>query len=345
MLTFAIVGAGWIGGIHADRLRRLDRARLGYVLDVSGQRASQFADQHGCQVVGSIDEACAKADAIIIASSTSSHADVALACIAAGKPFLVEKPVAQDVASAIRVRDAADAAGVPAAAGFNRRFDRRYAAIRRAVATGTVGKLESLRFTVKTASAPSAAFLKTSGGLFGEFGIHFFDLARWISGDEPAEVFATGSTLINPAYVAIGQIDTAAVIVRMRSGVLFQLDIGWRYTYGHDERLEVFGSKGILVAGAPIRPLHLEPGDAPGPSETDKLPDWFERFEATYLAELSSFVDAIVSGNAPAPTLHDGVIAQTLADAAGQSARTNAPVAVDTVRAAAGKPAALAAAP
>lgn len=332
MLTFAIIGAGWIGGIHADRLGRFEGARLGHMFDVSGERAREFADRHGCAVAASVKDACERADAVIIASSTASHAEVALACVAAGTPFLVEKPVAHDVDSAILVRDAAESAGVPAAAGFNRRFDSRYAAIRQAVADGAVGKLESLKFTVKTASAPSADFLKTSGGLFGEFGIHFFDLARWISGDEPVEVFATGSSLIDPAYAAIGEIDTAAVIVRMRSGVLFQLDIGWRYKFGHDERLEVFGSKGVLAAGAPIVPLQLRAGDALGPTSDTKLPDWFERFEETYLAELSAFVDALSNGRAPAPTLHDGVIAQTLADAARESARINAPVRVDSAR-------------
>ncbi len=337
MLTFAIIGAGWIGGIHGDRLRRCDGARLGYVFDLSVERARQFADQHGCEVAASVEDACEKADAVIIASSTVSHADVAFACIAAGKPFLVEKPVAHDVASAVRVRDAVENAGIQATAGFNRRFDARYAAIRQAVANGVVGKLESLRFTVKTANAPSAEFLKTSGGLFGEFGIHFFDLARWISGDEPVEVFATGSTLIDSAYADIGHIDTAAVVVRMRSGVLFQLDIGWRYAYGHDERLEVFGSKGVLAAGAPIMPLQLDAGDPPSPSGETKLPDWFERFEATYLAELSSFVEALASDHTPAPTLHDGVIAQMLADAARESVRTNAPVRIDTAHPASGQ--------
>ncbi len=331
MLTFAIIGAGWIGGIHADRLRQCEGVRLGYVFDVDPQRVRQFSGQHGCETVGSVAEACEKADALIIASSTSSHAEVALACISARKPFLVEKPVAHDVASAIQIRDAARQAGVLAIAGFNRRFDARYAAIRRAVADGEVGRVESLRFTVKTGNAPSAEFLRTSGGLFGEFGIHFFDLARWISGDEPAEVFATGSTLIDPDYAEIGHIDTAAVIMRMRGGALFQLDIGWRYEYGHDERLEVFGSKGVLVSGVPITPLPL-PGDAsPHPSEVSRLPDWFERFEATYLAELSAFVRAINGGEVRGPTLHDGVVAQMLAGAAGESTRTNLPVRIDAI--------------
>lgn len=330
MLTFAIIGAGWIGGIHADRLQRCEGARLGCVFDVGAERARRFADRNGCAVAGSVAEVCDRADAVIIASSTASHADIALACVAAGKPFLVEKPVAHDVPAAIRVRDAAREAGVPATAGFNRRFDARYAAIRRAVAEGAVGTLESLRFSVKTAAAPSAEFLKTSGGLFGEFGIHFFDLARWISGDEPVEVFATGSTLIDAAYAAIGQIDTAAVVVRMRGGVLVQLDIGWRYAYGHDERLEVFGSKGILAAGAPITPLPLAGDAGPHPSAAGLLPDWFERFEATYLAELSGFVRALATGEPPAPTLHDGVVAQMLAGAAGESVRSDRPVRVDT---------------
>jgi myo-inositol 2-dehydrogenase / D-chiro-inositol 1-dehydrogenase len=323
-MDFAIIGAGWIGGIHADRLQRCPSARLTHIYDVNSAAASAYAQRFSGKVAASVEEACAKADAVIIASSTLSHESVALACIAAGKPFLVEKPVAQDLAAAVRIRDAAERAGIPASVGFNRRFSPLYARIRQAVADGVAGKIESLRFTVKTATPPSAEFLKTSGGLFGEFGIHFFDLARWISGDEPVEVFAAASTLVDPAYEAIGHPDTAAVIVRMQSGVLFQLDIGWRAAFGHDERLEVFGSKGVLSAGDPVIALPL-PGDR-STDPRERLPDWFERFEETYLAELQAFVSALQEKRAPSPSLHDGIMAQMLADAARQSLATNAPV-------------------
>lgn len=328
-MDFAIIGAGWIGGIHADRLQRCPGARLTLIYDVNRAAALRLAERFRCEVADTVEETCSKADAVIIASSTASHEKVALSCIAAGTPFLVEKPVAHDVAAAIAVRDAAARGGVPAAVGFNRRFSPSYARIRQAVAEGVAGKVESLRFTVKTATPPTPEFLKTSGGLFGEFGIHFFDLARWISGDEPIEVFAAGSTLVDPAYAAIGHIDTAAVIVRMQSGILFELDIGWRAAYGHDERLEVFGSKGVLSSGDPVIALPL-PGE-PAHDRRERLPDWFERFETTYLAELSAFIAALDKGTAPSPSLHDGVVAQMLADAARQSVTTNAPVRLASV--------------
>jgi myo-inositol 2-dehydrogenase/D-chiro-inositol 1-dehydrogenase len=323
-MDFAIIGAGWIGGIHAARLQRCPGARLKFVYDVNRDASRSLAERFQSEVADSVEAACAKADAVIIASSTASHEKVALSCIAARRPFLVEKPVAHNVAAAIAIRDAAERAGVPSAVGFNRRFSPSYAQVRQAVAEGAAGKIESLRFTVKTATPPTPEFLKTSGGLFGEFGIHFFDLARWISGDEPIEVFAAGSTLVDPAYAAIGHVDTAAVIVRMRSGILFQLDIGWRAAYGHDERLEVFGSKGVLSSGDPVIALPL-PGEWARDSR-ERLPDWFERFEATYLAEIRSFIDALKKGTAPSPSLHDGIVAQTLADAASESIAVNAPV-------------------
>lgn len=323
-MDFAIIGAGWIGGIHADRLQRLPGASLKLVHDVSPEAAGILAKRHACAVAASLEEACSGADAVIIASSTASHKKVALACIEAGTPFLVEKPVAHDVAAAIAVRDAARRANVRSAVGFNRRFSPLYARIRAAVADGVIGKVESLRFTVKTATPPTPEFLKTSGGIFGEFGIHFFDLARWISGDEPVEVFAMGSTLTNPAYEAIGHADTAAVIVRMASGVLFQLDIGWRAAYGHDERLEVFGAKGVLSSGDPVITVPLA-GEAKRDTR-ERLPDWFERFEETYIAELAAFMKALEQGTEPTPSLHDGIMAQALADAAQESAATNKPV-------------------
>jgi myo-inositol 2-dehydrogenase/D-chiro-inositol 1-dehydrogenase len=330
MLVFAIIGTGWIGGIHADRLQRCAGARLGYAFDVNGEAARAFAAKYGCDVVASVEEACDKADAIIIASSTVSHEQVALACVAARKPFLVEKPVAHSLAAATAVRDAANAAGVAAAVGFNRRFHPGYARIRQAVAAGKIGNLESLRFTVKTATPPTPDFLKTSGGLFGEFGIHFFDLARWIAQDEPVEVFAAGSTLIDRRYAEIGQVDTAAVIVRMANGCLFQLDIGWRSACGHDERLEVFGSKGVLASGEPVITIPLSDAEATIYDPRKRLPDWFERFEATYLTELAAFVEALNTGAAPVPALHDGVVAQMVADAAQRSLQMNAPVRLST---------------
>ena len=330
MVVFAIIGAGWIGGIHADRLQRCRGARLGYVFDVDAEAAREFATKYYCGQAFSVEEACEKADAVIIASSTASHHQIALACVASGTSFLVEKPVAHSLAAAIAVRDAAKAAGVPAAVGFNRRFHPGYAQVRQAVSERRIGNLESLRFTVKTATPPTPGFLKTSGGLFGEFGIHFFDLARWIAHDEPVEVFATGSTLIDQKYAEIGQIDTAAVIVRMASGCLFQLDIGWRAAYGHDERLEVFGSKGVLAFGDPVIAISLSNEGLATPDPRQKLPDWFERFEATYLTELSAFVDALESGTLPTPTLHDGVVAQMIADAAKKSVEINAPVQLTT---------------
>jgi myo-inositol 2-dehydrogenase/D-chiro-inositol 1-dehydrogenase len=323
-MDFAIIGAGWIGGIHADRLQKLPGARLKLVHDVDRERARSLAEHNSCAIAESVEAACRAADAVIIASSTASHETVALACIAAGTPFLVEKPVAHNVSAALTVRDAARRAGVPCTVGFNRRFSPLYARIREAVVEGRIGKVESLRFTVKTATPPSPEFLKTSGGLFGEFGIHFFDLARWISGDEPAEVFAMGSTLVDPAYEAISHVDTAAVIVRMQSGVLFELDIGWRGVYGHDERLEVFGSKGVLSVGDPVITVPLAGETRRDPRE--RLPDWFERFEETYLAELKAFMTVLEQGTEPSPSLHDGIMAQMLADAARESVATHAPV-------------------
>ena len=328
MVKVTIVGAGWIGGIHADRLAGIEGARLVAVHDANAEAGAALAEKHGCVATASLEEAIDQADAVIICVSTAAHRVVALACVRARTPFLVEKPVAQTLDQAIEVREAVADGRIVAMTGLNRRFAPRYQDLRSRIAAGDLGRVESVRAAGKVASPPSADFLKTSGGLFGEFGIHFLDLACWLVDDEPTEIYATGSTLTDESYRAVGQVDTAALVLRFRTGALFQLDIGWRSAYGHDERIEVFGERGVLTAGESVETLSL--ADASSGGANVQLPDWFERFEDTYALELEAFLDYVRNSTEPSPSIHDGVVAQLLAEAAGRSLIVDAPLKVDT---------------
>ncbi len=326
-MRLAVIGAGAVGRVHARNIAAHREATLAIVCDKNPDAAEATADEFGSLAVRSVEEALeADLDGAIISSSTSSHGEVAAACIAAGVPFLCEKPLASDLATAHHIVNAARGAGLVAATAFNRRFDAGYAGIRAAVSAGEIGRVEAVLMTSRTASPPSVEFTRTSGGLFGEKGAHFYDLARWITGEHPVELYAMGSALVNPSFAEIGEVDTAMVTMRMPSGALCQFDFSWRAAYGQDERVEVNGSLGMLQAIQ--KPAgRIRRSTAEGQSQGGLMPTWYERFAPTYGDELHSFLGAIRSGDTSGlPSLDDGLAAQQIADAAKESLRLSQPV-------------------
>ena len=329
-MTFVLIGAGNISGVHAANIAAHPRARLGRVYDARREAAAALAERHGARVAGSLDEALGDGvDAAIIASSTASHGEVAEACIAAGKPFLCEKPLARDLGAALRIVSAAHAAGLITAIGFNRRLDRGYAAIRDAVARGEIGRLEAILITSRSAAPPTVEAVQATGGLLGEKGSHFYDLACWIAGEYPLELHAMGAALIDPGFAAVGEVDVAMITLALPSGALCQLDFSWRAAYGQDERLEAVGALGMLqTSQAPHAPFSRY--DAAGMSQPAQLPGWLARFAPTYAEELERFVLALETGRAPElATLEDGLAAQRLAEATARSIRDGRRIRLD----------------
>lgn len=326
-VTISVIGAGAIGRIHARNIAASPSARLGHICDMNLEAAQALAAEYGGMASASLEDVLdAGPDGVIIGSSTASHGAVAGACIASGVPFLCEKPLASTQETARSLVRQAEAEGVSGYTAFNRRFDAQYAGIRAAVKAGNIGNLESLSLVSRTVAAPTPEFIKTSGGLFGEKGAHFYDLCRWVTGEHPEEIFAMGSVLIDPRFEEIGEVDTAMLTLRMPSGILCHLDFSWRAAYGQDERMEAQGSGGMLqTRQAPVEPF-LRFSDA-GMRQAGKMPAWQERFAPTYPAELEAFAAALRGeGDGDLPGLRDGLAAQMLADAARESARANMPV-------------------
>ena len=317
VLRLALIGGGSIGSIHARNIAAHRDAELAVVCDTNIEAAKSLSASHGGDAAATVGEALhLRPDAVIIASSTASHGDVASACIAAGLPFLCEKPLASDLKTARHIAEQARASGLVAATAFNRRFDPGYAGIRDAIRSGEIGRPETLLFTSRTSSPPTIEFTKTSGGLFGEKGAHFYDLARWITGEDPVEVSAMGSALVNPDFATIGEVDTALITMKMPSGTLCSFDFSWRAAYGQDERLEVNGSEGMLrTLQEPVE--RFRKNTAEGEAHGGLMPTWYQRFAGTYEKELSVFIDAVGGGDrGTLATLEDGCMAQLVADAA-----------------------------
>ncbi|HUN40385.1 MAG TPA: inositol 2-dehydrogenase [Acetobacteraceae bacterium] len=318
-LKIAVIGAGRIGQIHARNVAARPDAMLAGITDTDRAAADRLAKGTGSSVIDL--EAAFHADAVMICSPTTTHADYIERAAAVGKPTFCEKPV--DL-SADRVRvclEAVRRAGIPLMIGFNRRFDTQFGALKRRLETGEIGTLELLTITSRDPAPPPPGYIATSGGLFRDMMIHDLDLARYFLGEEPVELFAAASALVDPAIGQAGDVDTAVVALKTASGRLCQISNSRRATYGYDQRIEVHGSKGMLRAGN-VTATSLEHADAGGFRTDPALPFFLERYAGAYRTELEAFIATVQSGTAPKPDGEDGLRALILADAATRSAHT-----------------------
>lgn len=327
-LNFALIGAGRIGQVHAANIARSDYADLVCVADAREDVATQLAARYGARV-DRAESACQAddIDAVLIASSTDTHAQFCELAARANKAVLCEKPIDLDLVRADACLAAVAATGVPFGIGFNRRFDKSFSVLEAALRRGEIGQIESLSIISRDPAPPPADYITVSGGLFRDMMIHDFDTARWLLGDEPVEVFATGSCLIDPSIGEVGDIDTAVAVLKTASGVICQISNSRRAVYGYDQRIEAFGSKGMLRAENQV-PSTVETTTAEGIRRDPPEPFFLERYGDAYKSELKAFVRAVVTGDEVSPSGADGRAALALAEAAAESVKTGLPVSI-----------------
>ena len=326
MINLCLFGAGRIGKIHAANVALNRRARLRYVTDVYEDAAVALAREYGAEVTDT-ETALADStiDAVIIASSTDTHAPLLETACRAGKQVFCEKPVdlsSDRVRAALKTVEETETTLLVA---FNRRFDPNFAALQKAISEGRIGRVEQVILTSRDPGPPPAEYIKVSGGLFRDMMIHDFDMARWLLGEEPTEVYAVGSCLVDPEIGALGDVDTAAVTLKTGSGAICHITNSRRASYGYDQRIEVFGSEGMLrAANVTDTTVELSNGDG---VITDKPMHFFlERYMDAYRIELDHFIDCLEDGKTPLAGGEDGLRSLLLADAATESAKTGRPV-------------------
>jgi myo-inositol 2-dehydrogenase/D-chiro-inositol 1-dehydrogenase len=325
----ALIGAGRIGQRHAATLASaIPRAELAVIADVHGPAAEALAARVRCQR-WSDDPAAVLADrtidAVVIASSTDSHAPLIIGAAAEGKQTFCEKPIALDLEATDRALDAVEAAGVRLQMGFQRRFDKAYHKAKELIDAGALGRVEFIRDTMRDPGPAPRAYLETSGGLYRDMTIHNFDCVRWMMGAEVAELFAMGSAIVSPMFQELGDIDTSVISLRFANDSLGEIDNSRRSGFGYDVRTEVFGSDGALMIGY-ARDTPMLRFDANG-IHSDHIHWFLERFDQAYIDELRVFVDGIIDGTPPPVDGDDARAAMVLAYAAEASRRENAPIA------------------
>ncbi|NNC80900.1 MAG: inositol 2-dehydrogenase [Acidimicrobiales bacterium] len=329
--TIAVLGTGRIGKMHAELIaRQVPGLDLDAVYDVFTEGAQAVADELGCRRAESIEEVMASdVDAVAICSSTDTHVDLVVAAAEAGKAIFLEKPVSLNLEEVDRAVAAVKSTGVPIQIGFNRRFDAAHAAVKQAVADGSVGDVHMVRITSRDPAPPPIEYINVSGGIFCDMTIHDFDMARFVTGSEVVEVYARGAVRVDPAIGEAGDVDTAVVMMTHENGAITTIDNSRQAVYGYDQRVEVFGSGGMAVSENP-REHTTEIHTADG-TRQQNIPYFFlERYIPSYLAEWSGFLDGLASGTMPV-TIEDGRAPLVIGLAAWKSVREDRPVKISEI--------------
>lgn len=333
-LNIGIIGAGRIGKVHAETLAfRVPEAQTLAITDLNSHAAEQVASRCGIPAVaGSADQILAdhKIKAVLICSSTDTHTDLIIRAAEAGKHIFCEKPIAHGLAKIDTALAAVQQAGVKLQIGFNRRFDPNFARVRAAVANGEIGSPRLLHIISRDPSPPPISYVKVSGGIFLDMTIHDFDMARFLVGDDVEEVYTVAGVMVDRAIGEAGDLDTALVMLRFRSGIIGTIDNCRQAAYGYDQRAEVFGSAGkIATENCYPNQATLSTCD----SVRKDLPFNFfmERYTDSYSNEIRAFVQSIIDDKPVPVSGLDGRIPVVMGLAARKSFDEHRPVRLDEI--------------
>jgi myo-inositol 2-dehydrogenase/D-chiro-inositol 1-dehydrogenase len=335
-MNLGVIGAGRIGRVHAENLvYRVPEANIVSVSDVFEEAAQQLAAELSIPAAYQdhrrilADQAI---DAVLICSSTDTHARFIEEAAAAGKHIFCEKPIALDLEKIDRALAAVEETGVKLMIGFNRRFDPNFRRVREIVAAGQVGEPHLLRITSRDPAPPPIEYVRVSGGIFLDMTIHDFDMARYLMDREIEAIYAAGGIMVDPAIGEAGDVDTAVITLHFDGGALGVIDNSRQAVYGYDQRVEVFGSGGAVSAGNAY-PNTTTISDAQRVHRDLPLNFFMDRYVESYINEMRAFVDCIAN-DAPVPvTGLDGRIPVAMGYAAKKSLNEGRPVRLDEIEA------------
>lgn len=334
-ITLGLFGAGRIGRLHAENIMNNFRnVRIKTLADVF------MNDDMECWAKSIGIEQCTKEpedifsdaeiNAILICSSSDTHAEFIIRACSAGKDIFCEKPIDHDIDRILEALDAVKKSGVKLQVGFVRRFDHNHRKVFETVRDGKIGDPHIIKIVSRDPAPPPIEYLKRSGGLFYDQSIHDLDMARFLSGSEVDEVYAAANVLVDEEIGNIGDVDTALITLKMRNGALALIDNSRKAVYGYDQRSEVFGSKGCIMAENDVpntTKLSTEDG------VISEKPPWFflERYNKAFIEEIKNFIDMLINDTEPEVTGHDGLVSVYIAKAATLSMKENRPVKMSEV--------------
>ena len=321
-VNIGVIGVGRIGRLHARNLKyQVPGLKVLAVADIFEKSAREVASQLEIPIAEKDYRVLLEnndIDAVVICSSTDTHAQIISEAAQAGKHIFCEKPIALDIDKIDQAIAAVKNAGIKLQVGFNRRFDPSFKKAKDLVKKGTIGTPHLVRITSRDPEPPPISYVKISGGIFLDMMIHDFDIARFLLDQEVVELMAVGSCLVDPAIGEAGDIDTAIVTLKYEGGAWGTIDNSRKAVYGYDQRIEIFGSEGCVMVGNPT-PTEVTINSAED-TKTDKPLYFFtERYQEAYLAEMKEFIKCIQEDTKPPVGGFDGKISVQMGYAAKES--------------------------
>ena len=330
-----IIGAGRIGRVHAQSITNLiPNAKIKAVMDVYLDGVREWAETMGISdVYSDYNELLAdpEIDAVLVCSSTDTHAEISIAAAKAGKHIFCEKPIDYDLNRIDMVLEAVKASGVKFQVGFNRRFDHNFARINQVTKDGVIGDPHIIKITSRDPEPPPVSYVKVSGGIFLDMAIHDFDMARFQAGSEVTEVYAIGDSLVDPEIGKAGDVDTAITTLKFENGAMAVIDNSRKAAYGYDQRVEVFGSKGSVEARNDKETNTILRTEA---AVTQDKPLYFflERYMQSFAEEMKQFFQAIENDTDTPVGGIDGLNSVVIGLAAKKSLAEGRPVKISEIR-------------
>ncbi|HMB61598.1 MAG TPA: inositol 2-dehydrogenase [Eudoraea sp.] len=332
-LKLAIAGLGRIGKIHLDNLLQIAEVQVVAATDPD-RDCLQYAREKGVpHTTETFEEMVAGAsiDAVLICSPTDTHADYVEVAARAGKHIFCEKPLDLSLIRVLEVLKVVEQADVKLMLGFNRRFDKEFRKVRELVKKDAVGQPHLVKITSRDPDAPPVSYIEKSGGLFLDMTIHDFDMARFVVDKEVEEVYAKGAVLVDPAIGAAGDIDTAVVTLTYSDGTMAIIDNSRKASYGYDQRVEVFGSKGMVQSNNNFHDSHKLYNDQ-GIHAALPLHFFLERYQEAYKTEMADFISGLKNGTVMPVDGNDGLQSLKIGLAAIKSLKENRPVKIAEIR-------------
>ena len=322
MINFSLMGAGRIGKMHAEIINSHPECNLKYIYDINNKFSSELANKYGSLATKTADDALIsnEIDAVLIASATPTHIEFITKASKSGKAVFCEKPIDLDIGKVNSCMKEIKDIKTPIQIGFNRRFDNSHRKLKEANESKEIGQLELIIISSRDPEPPGIEYLKAAGGFFRDTTIHDFDLSRFILGDDPiVQVSAFASQLISEECKEVNDHDTAMFILRSRNGVLIHINNSRRAVYGYDQRVEIFGSKGMMISGNQS-PTSVEKFTDSYTKANDPIHYFFiERYAQAYKGQFNDFIKTINDKSKASVTFEDGRNTLIIANAAYES--------------------------
>lgn len=337
MLKIGIIGAGRIGKVHLESISyHVKNATVTAMADpFMNEETEKLIRSYGVSKVTKDYKDILNdkdIDAVLVCSSTDTHAAISIEAINAGKHVFCEKPVDHSIEKIQAVADALkEHPDIKFQVGFNRRFDHNFAAIRKAYDDGKIGEAHILKITSRDPEPPNPAYIKVSGGIFLDMTIHDFDMACFLTDSDVEELYVNSAVLVDPAIGEQGDVDTAIITMKMANGALAVIDNSRKAAYGYDQRAELFGSKG-MVATSNDTVSSAVISNADGVTGEKPLFFFLERYMGSFSEEMRQFTEAVINDTEVPVGIHAGLQSVKIGLAARKSVEEHRPIKISEIQ-------------